>query len=217
MSQCVASVGARGDVCVRCIDVSLWYQKYVSEDVANRMRASRPRRQVPRPSARSSRSGSKSRTSSHRLGGGGMGSESRLQSGGRVCCTTSTRVTPWVHIEEAGLPEQCVLAMCTSSFRRTWQVALTIPWNVLAILPFRGQVRLFVGDCNQGESDLEMFLSDKCQQVTRDLSVSSVARSLVGMPRNARTPSISRPLPHYGRKASTTPRLCSVIWTATGF
>lgn len=69
-----------------------------------------------------------------------------------------------VHIEEAGLTEQCVLAMCTSSFRRTWQVALTIPWNVLAILPFRGQVRLFVGDCNQGESDLEMFLSDKCQQ-----------------------------------------------------
>ncbi len=47
---------------------------------------------------------------------------------------------------DAGPAAHLVVAFCTTCLKRDWQSKLALPWNILALWPFRRRAHLFLGD-----------------------------------------------------------------------
>ena len=60
---------------------------------------------------------------------------------------------------EAGLPAKCV-CYCMTTMRRSWQIRMTLAWNVIAIWPYRHNATLVVGDFNQDDELCQWILDN---------------------------------------------------------
>ncbi len=60
------------------------------------------------------------------------------------------------------------IALYSTSLKRTWQAKLTLPWNVLALWPFRAYASLWMGDFNSAEdAELREFVLTTLQEPVR--------------------------------------------------
>ena len=64
-----------------------------------------------------------------------------------------------VHLE---LPKT-IVAFCVTTYKRSWQLKLSLPWNLLTLYPYRHRAHLFIADLNEeGDSELEDFFAANC-------------------------------------------------------
>ena len=69
-----------------------------------------------------------------------------------------------INIVDVTRNSEWVVAFCTTTFKRSWQLKFSLPWNLLTLYPHRAHAMLFVADLN-GEEDTELtdFFRDHCQ------------------------------------------------------
>ena len=67
-----------------------------------------------------------------------------------------------VHLE---VPSDMVVAFCITTYKRTWQLKLSLPWNLMTLYPYRRVAALFVADLNPAEdTELDEFFTSVCGQ-----------------------------------------------------
>ena len=67
-----------------------------------------------------------------------------------------------VHLE---VPSGMVVAFCVTAYKRSWQLKLSLPWNLMTMYPYRHVAALSVADLNPVEDkELEEFFTTFCGQ-----------------------------------------------------
>ena len=68
-----------------------------------------------------------------------------------------------INVVNLSLQSELILVFCVTSYKRSWQLKLSLPWNLLTLYPVRKNVRLFIADLNPEEdTELEDFFRDYC-------------------------------------------------------
>ena len=68
-----------------------------------------------------------------------------------------------INVVDVSFTSSRILAFCVTTFKRSWQLKLSLPWNLLSLFPHRKNAMLFIANLNPEEdTELDEFFTEHC-------------------------------------------------------